>query len=416
MKKAKHNQASKEFLSSGKKTKSSPDHSKDDKKRKTSKSLKKTFTTFSKRETISVTKNKGLQDLEIQTPLASTQSSPPRSIQGVYISEFDHLGELPEAYGTGRLFFVARDPGWIYSYWDYSKQQIEEMRGLARHGELKLKVYKGNGTYAPLHQEITLNQNARNWCINVGISDADYCAEFGYYDWNGCFVVKSRSGVTHTPADRLSEKTETRFVTIPFRVPFSELFAIVRAYFNDGEELADVLCRLQADGFRFPFDYKSIHEIDSGDRDKLMTLFGGDLLHRVRMGSEEISEWIRRRLHEQLTSGLFSVSSPFGASFCVAPQPRNFWFNVNAELIIYGMTERNAKVVFDGKKIPLNSDGTFRFHFALPDGNYGIPISATSADEIETRAVDLQFSRNTSRKGDVGIVPASEDLQPLLHE
>ena len=59
------------------------------------------------------------------------------------------------------------------------------------------------------------------------------------------------------------------------------------------------------------------------------------------MGSLEITELIRRRLeHESLRRlcrfGISSVTSPFGGGG--GGQAKGFWFNVNAELIIYGST------------------------------------------------------------------------------
>jgi len=48
----------------------------------------------------------------------------------------DNLGDLPEAYGTGRLFLVARDPHWLYAYWDLSWQQMADARGRAVDGRL----------------------------------------------------------------------------------------------------------------------------------------------------------------------------------------------------------------------------------------------------------------------------------------
>ena len=81
---------------------------------------------------------------------------------------------------------------------------------------------------------------------------------------------------------------------------------------------------------------------------------------------------------------------------------REFFMHVNAEVIFYGGTHPQAKVTIDGKPIKLNPDGTFRHHFIFPDGTYSIPIVATSPDGVETRSATLDFSRNTSRTGDVG--------------
>ena len=76
--------------------------------------------------------------------------------------------------------------------------------------------------------------------------------------------------------------------------------------------------------------------------------------------------------------------------------------HVNAEVIFYGGTHPQAKVTIDGKPVALSSDGSFRYHFVFPDGNYEIPITATSPDGIETRSATLRFERSTARTGDVG--------------
>jgi len=128
------------------------------------------------------------------------------------------------------------------------------------------------------------------------------------------------------------------------------------------------------------------------------------------MGSFEISEWLRRRLQEELSSGMFSAFSPAGASWSVRP-PKGFWFAVNAELIVYGATEPGAKITIDGKPINLRSDGTFSFHFTFPDGQYQLPVVAVSAAQDDERAVELSFERQTRTKGDVGKVKQPAHLK-----
>ena len=139
------------------------------------------------------------------------------------------------------------------------------------------------------------------------------------------------------------------------------------------------------------------------------------------MGSLEITELIRRRLAQDVTSpttafgisslGLTSPTSPFGG---MAEKAKGFWFNVNAELIIYGATEPNAKVTLGGHQIKLRSDGTFSFRFALPDGKYDLPAVAVSADGTDGRAAELKFSRETQYLGDVGATPQDPSLRPPL--
>jgi uncharacterized protein len=95
---------------------------------------------------------------------------------------------------------------------------------------------------------------------------------------------------------------------------------------------------------------------------------------------------------------------------------KGFWFNVNAELIIYGATEPDAKVTLGGHEIKLRSDGTFSYRFALPDGKYDLPAVAVSADGTDARAADLKFSRATEYLGDVGAHPQDPSLKPPLPE
>jgi len=151
-----------------------------------------------------------------------------------------------------------------------------------------------------------------------------------------------------------------------------------------------------------------------------------DSVRRVWMGSLEITELIRRKLEQEISSqaaagiargeqfsaaelgGVFSVSSPFGGE----EKRRGFWFNVNAELIIYGATEPNATVTIGGRRIQLRPDGSFSFRFALPDGEYQLPVEATSADQVETRRADLKFRRSTAYRGDVGVHPQDKALRP----
>ena len=90
---------------------------------------------------------------------------------------------------------------------------------------------------------------------------------------------------------------------------------------------------------------------------------------------------------------------------------KGFWFNVNAELIIYGATEADATVTIGGRKIQLRPDGTFSYRFSLPDGQYALPAVATSADGTDSRSAALKFSRDTQYRGDVKAHPQDPALK-----
>jgi len=123
----------------------------------------------------------------------------------------------------------------------------------------------------------------------------------------------------------------------------------------------------------------------------------------------ELSSWSQAALSSWSQAAMSSwghaETSGWGGSENVGSfglAKREFFMHVNAEVIFYGGTHPQAKVTIDGKPVELGPDGSFRFHFVFPDGNYSIPITATSPDGVETRSATLRFERATARTGDVG--------------
>jgi hypothetical protein len=110
-------------------------------------------------------------------------------------------------------------------------------------------------------------------------------------------------------------------------------------------------------------------------------------------------------LLETLAPGPTSLFSGIGASWSAQPfsvkRERGFFMHVNAEIIFYGGTHPDATVWVDGQEIKLAPDGSFRYHFTLPDGDFAIPIVAQSPDQVERRSATLSFVRGTSRVGEV---------------
>jgi hypothetical protein len=74
---------------------------------------------------------------------------------------------------------------------------------------------------------------------------------------------------------------------------------------------------------------------------------------------------------------------------------RDFFFELNTELIVYGRTEPDAEVWLGTRKITLNPDGTFSMRFGLPDGHVPLEFTAISADKIEKRGIFTYVDRNT---------------------
>ncbi|MGO8697948.1 MAG: DUF4912 domain-containing protein [Limisphaerales bacterium] len=341
--------------------------------------------------------------------------SPPAAPPGV---------ELPEAYGTQQLYLTARDPHWLYAHWDMTREQIKKYNSLSVDGHLVLRIHRDHLGGEPLSQ-IHLHPESRNWFAPVPHAAAKYLADLGYYDAKHKWVSAARSGATLTPPESLSEDTSVRFATIPPEVPFAELLAMVKTALREHVPLVEALQQLRASGVKnLPSPAQIREEWTPAQENALAEIVSIDQVRRVWIGSLEITELIRRQLQQHVSSAgaaLFSlpssalgvpssVSSPFGGP----GRQRGFWFNVNAELIIYGATEPDATVTIGDRKIQLRPDGSFSFRFALPDGNYSLPAAAHSADGEETRRAGLSFSRNTTYAGDVGVHPQDKSLKPPL--
>jgi len=363
----------------------------------------------------------------------------------------EDLGDLPQSYGETTLYLVARDPRWLFTYWEVNWAKYPA--SLMKKGERKifLKIYDEKGQE---ETSIEVKPEVRNWYVPVNIPGGSYTAELGYLDKKGKFVSIVTSRKATTPAEALSEEEGADFATVPMHLTFERLIDMIKAKVGGAETLTGALSRTKEEGRRFLFSNGHAPEWSEEQKLLLAALIGEELVSRSGLSSAEIQNILRKKFEEYLSSesasGLSAKSFPgielsslfsgitswgaessslssginlgglglwgaeattslfsgIGASWSGQPfgqqRERGFFMHVNAEVIFYGGTDPNAKVWIDGKEIQLQPDGTFRYHFKFPDGNYTIPIVAQSPDKVEERSATLGFERATSRKGDVG--------------
>ena len=362
--------------------------------------------------------------------------------------------ELPEAYGTERLLLMARDPHWLYAHWDMTAEQLRTHNASSRDGHLVVRVYRDRASEEPVLEQ-HVHPESRNWFLHVGRGATKYIAQLGFYGRTGGWQIITTSGATVTPPDILSEDTSVRFETIPVEVPFTKLLEVVKEAVSEHLPLVEAIQELREAGhvelpvslpaptepasidspmpapspaisapaFSIPAPQWIPREWTPQQERALAQVISIDEVRRVWMGSLEITELIRRKIEHELASqaaaelgggpgaeqpgGVSSISSPFGGE----QRRKGFWFNVNAELIIYGATEADATVTIGGRKIQLRRDGSFSFRFALPDGSYDLPVNATSADGDDSREARLHFRRATQVRGDVQPHPQDAALK-----
>jgi len=136
------------------------------------------------------------------------------------------LPPLPSGYNDNRLVLLARDPYWLYAYWDFSAEQIgtaltdlgtAEARPILRIFDVTYLDF--DGTNAWHHMDIDLAPFATSWYIPVSRADASYCAEVGYLTADGRFVALGQSNVVATPCDGVSPSVTLQWFTPPERQP-----------------------------------------------------------------------------------------------------------------------------------------------------------------------------------------------------
>jgi len=329
------------------------------------------------------------------------------------------LGELPEAYGTQKLLLTARDPNWLYAHWDMTREPLREYNRRSADGHLVLRVFIDQVAGEPF-VEAHVNPESRNWFAHVGLGGTRFVGELGYYRPNEQWVRIASSGVTVTPPDTVSDDLSVWFETLPVDLHFDQILRLVKAAVQDNIPLMEAIQQLRATGFSGLPDARSTGtgQWTTEQERALSQVVSMDSVRRVWMGSLEITELIRRQFLLELSSqaavpgswsaAVTSFSSPYGG----LERKKGFWFNVNAELIIYGATEADATVTIGGRKIKLRPDGTFSYRFCLPDGQYELPAVATSSDGSDSRSAELKFSRGTQYRGEVQAHPQDPALKP----
>jgi hypothetical protein len=212
------------------------------------------------------------------------------SLQGQtdFKPEPEQLGELPSGYGD--MFVVARDPHWLFTYWDFDYAKFPNQR------QLGLQVFRED----TLETTVDINEIARNWYIPVQSANASYRVVFGYKDSAGTWHSVGEAGPTHTPPEAISTQWDTLFATVPMHLTFNLLVDVVEAAKRRGEPLAEALARLQQAAFnggsRSPNWGPAQLQI-------LEALLGKDLLARLSsMDSSELSTFLRTDISSQTSS------------------------------------------------------------------------------------------------------------------
>lgn len=357
---------------------------------------------------------------------------------------------LPEAYGTGKLLLTARDPHTLFAHWDLTSEQQRHYNSLSEDGHLALRAYAHAFSNQPA-AEIRLEPDSRHAFLQVQHAGTSYVGELGYYQSEHHWKTIATSGPTTVPFDAPSEDTTVTFATLPpARRMVQEGLASTRSDTTETPpaNLSPSIIQVRVPRWPFGPEENEEQQLDRTEtaplqsqsvpadapafvkrskkwtsaREKLLAeMIRTSMERRQWINSAEIAELVRGEfeLPEQfalsevawpfLPAALVNISSPAGQA---QPMPQGFWFNVNAELIIYGATEPNAQVTIGGRPIKLRPDGSFSCHFALADGDYHLTAVALSPQN-EMRQAAISFRRHTEYSADTGVHPQNPSLERI---
>lgn len=120
---------------------------------------------------------------------------------------------FPAAYGETRLALMARDPWWIYAYWEITPKKEREVLALissqnALRARRVLRVYRQNGAQNPPFFDIEVGGFTECWYIEVGAPGELWVAEIGLRSEDGRFYRLSRSNQVRTPRHGISDEVD----------------------------------------------------------------------------------------------------------------------------------------------------------------------------------------------------------------
>lgn len=258
-----------------------------------------------------------------------------------------------------RIVALARDAYWIHAIWEINPGAMgraEAALGQEWFGAKAvlrlLEVSNEDATHASesVLRDIPIHGGVNNWYIDVKEPQHSYRVDIGYLTERGRFYSLARSNIIVTPKPGVSDQIEAAWDTV------DEEFDKIMATANTQDPaLANI----------------------------------------------ELRGLFEDRIKRPMSTGTLGA---YGAGALAGSRRRGFHFDLDAELIVYGSTDRHARVTIQGEPVPLRNDGTFTLRFSLPDGRQILPAVAATHDGIEERTIILAVERNT------------KELEPMVHD
>ena len=142
--------------------------------------------------------------------------------------------ELPQEYLRDYIMLMVKDPQWLYAYWEITAGRIDEFK--REYGEDAwhnsrpvLRVYNitdidyFDGTNCHSYYDIDLNNDARDWHIEIAQPNKKYCLDIGRMLPGGRFITLLRSNTVTTPRNSFSNMCDEEWAVLEglYEMPIS---------------------------------------------------------------------------------------------------------------------------------------------------------------------------------------------------
>jgi len=166
-----------------------------------------------------LSRHEDLPGKSIKTETEPSDKSMEVAIRGPSEAFEESRYSLPARYGIDRLVLMARDPRWIYAYWEVTHEKYQEMyqkhlrewnlsRPLLRLYDLSPK------TSSEKELDVFISEGADNWYIRVDRPRHRFIAELGRLFPKQRFVSFLRSNVVELPPDSFSSITSEEWAPL----------------------------------------------------------------------------------------------------------------------------------------------------------------------------------------------------------
>ena len=250
-----------------------------------------------------------------------------------------------------RIVLMVRDPYWLQAVWTVAPHSVKRAEAaLAAYWHtarpcLRLLEVDGGLTTSTAERvvrEIEIHGGVTNWYIEVAEPPHSFRVDIGYKASNGKFFVIARSQAVTTPSPGSSDAIDDNWSDI------------------------------------------------AANYEKVYAMSGG---YSEEHSSGDLQELFEERLKRPM---LNPTSAQFGSGAeRILNRHRDFGFHVDAEMILFGKTKADARVMLAGEPVKLRPDGSFTVRLSMPDKRQVLPVVASSADGVEQRTVVIAVERNT---------------------